>query len=255
MSLKYDNTLLAKTEYVEALALYLYFDFNNLNFDEEIEKRGKKGINDFPDFKLKSKNLEIVRSFDELEALEQKYINAFSKRGELIMANDELSDYLEEYNKEYGSHMKIQINDGEVYAVRDLKDYQSIVSEIGKAIKDKYEKYKNGNIERKLDLFVINYECLDKKSIKKLFDSYSKNNKLNSFFDDIYISYLCDEDTKHNYVMRMNKEEYEVKIVHSADKNQLLDKIIKLGRINENKGYKQGKIFIEYEKKSCNGNE
>ena len=48
--------------------------------------------------------------------------------------------------------------------------------------------------------------------------------------------------------MRMNKEEYEVKIVHSADKNQLLDKIITFGRINENQGYKQGKIFKKYEK-------
>ncbi len=171
------------------------------------------------------------------------------------MTNDELSDYLKKYNMEHGSHMKIQINDGKVYAVRDLNDYQLIVDEISKAIEAKYKKYKNGNVDKKLDLFVINYHCLDKKSIQSLFDLYSKNNELNSFFDDVYISYLCDEDTKHNYVMRMNKEEYEVKIVHSPDKNQLLDKIIRLGRINENQGYKQGKIFKKYEKKSCDGNE
>ncbi len=77
MSLKYGNTLLARTEYVEALALYFYCDFNNLNFDEEIERRDKSQLNKFPDFELKSKNLEIVRSFDELEALDQKWINAF----------------------------------------------------------------------------------------------------------------------------------------------------------------------------------
>ena len=138
MSLKYDNTLLATTEYVEALALYLYCDFNNLNFDEEIGGRDKNELNDFPDFKLKSKNLEIVRAFDEFEGLEQKWVNAFSKRGELIKKYDELRNYLKEYNKEHGSHMKIHINDGKVYAARDLKDYQSIVSDIEKAIEVKY---------------------------------------------------------------------------------------------------------------------
>lgn len=257
MSLKYDNTLLATTEYVEALALYFYCDFNNLNFDEEIGRRDKNELNDFPDFKLKSKNLEIVRAFDEFEGLEQKWVNAFFGRGKLIKKYDELTDYTKEYNKKYGQkyghHLKIKVTDDNVWGALDLKDYQSIITTIKKTIDNKYGEYNKKNNERKLDLFVINYHCLDKKSIQNLFDLYSKNNELNSFFDDVYISYLCDEDTKNNYVMRMNKEEYEVKIVHSPDKNQLLDKIIRLGRINGNQGYKQGKIFKKYEKKSCDG--
>lgn len=44
MKFKYDQSVLITTEYVEALALYCFCEFNKLDFDKEIKKRPKQAL-------------------------------------------------------------------------------------------------------------------------------------------------------------------------------------------------------------------
>lgn len=74
MKFKYNQSLLIKTEYVEALALYYYCKFNNLDFEKEISKRKKEDLNNFPDFAINSTFLEVTRAIDQVEGKQQKDI-------------------------------------------------------------------------------------------------------------------------------------------------------------------------------------
>ena len=59
---KYKQKLLTKTEYVEALALYYYCAINNIDFKSAINNRKVEDLNNFPDFIVDGKYLEVARA-------------------------------------------------------------------------------------------------------------------------------------------------------------------------------------------------
>lgn len=235
MKFKYNQSLLIKTEYVEALALYYYCKFNNLDFEKEISKRKKKDLNNFPDFAINSTFLEVTRAIDQVEGKQQKDItDVFGKHNTAEIVSKKNKE-LEKFKGKNSHHIKFGVQDGIAYAIPDLRNYHSLVDRIKNAVNEKYEKYKSRIIENELDLFVISYNCIDDESIDEIFNWYKNNKELTNFFANVYVRYLSQDNENPVYVVKMNKSECINKPVDcTLEKNELAEIIFKLGWIDEN---------------------
>lgn len=187
MKFKYHQSLLIKTEYVEALALYYYCNFNGLNFEKEISKRKKEDLNNFSDFVINSTLLEVARAMDQVEGKQQKDItDVFGKHNTAEIVSKKNKE-LEKFKGKNSHHINFGVKEGIAYAIPDLRSYHSLAGQIKTAINEKYEKYKSRIIENELDLFVISYNCIDDESIDEIFNWYKNKKELINFLR----MYMC----------------------------------------------------------------
>lgn len=230
MKFKYDQSVFKTPQYAEALALYFYCKYNSLDFYNEIKKRRKNDLNNFPDFIISDRWLEVVRAMDELGGKQQNDItDVFGKLNPLKEIENKKRE-LEKYNNSDHCITFRQI-DGHVYSETNLEDQQSLIIKITNKIQSKYTKYNNRIISEKLDLFVVLYIMLEEDSINE-FVSWYKENELSHFFDNVYILFPSEEK---NCVLKINLVNCEKKLISSIDKNELAELIFNLKWLDKEK--------------------
>lgn len=231
--LKYKQSILITTEYVEALALYCFCEYNGLDFKKEIAKRKKENLNNFPDFFLNDRYLEVVRAIEETEGKQQKDIaDVFGKKNaEIAVLNK--NNELKKYTGDKDHHIIFGIYRGVAYAYHPLKKFDASKKDIEHAISLKYEKYKNRLIDKPTDLFVVSYSVLNKEIVDDIYKWY-KNDMTSNFFSSVYILYVSNECEKFS-VVKMNRENIFNKQITPVDKNELAELIFDLGWLNKNK--------------------
>lgn len=231
--LKYKQKLLATTEYVEALALYYYCDINNIDFKSIINKRKVEDLNNFPDFIVNDKNLEVARASSKKTGKQQIDITDVFDRKDTIEDIDDLNKEFSQYKGDNSHDITFYKYDDVIYAVTDIDEPKLVIEDIKKVILNKYGKYKNKEIDKDIDLFIICYRCLDDNSLKELFDWYSNTEYINNFFKNIYVRFLSLEDEKLTYILKMDKLNFSIiNQFNHIDKNELADTIFNLGWLN-----------------------
>lgn len=230
---KYKQKLLTKTEYVEALALYYYCNINNIDFKNTINNRKVEDLNNFPDFIVDDKYLEIARASSKKSGKQQTDITDVFDRKDEIEDIVDLNKEFSHYKGDEAHDITFGKNEDVMYGITDVDKPKLVIEDIKKVIISKYNKYKNKEITKDIDLFVIFYRCLDNDSLKELFDWYSKAKDINNYFKNIYVSFLYLEDDTLTYILKMNKPNSSLIGQHiHIDKNELADTIFNLGWLN-----------------------
>lgn len=185
--MKYSQTYLCKTEYVELLALY-YLAQILPDIDYHKVAKERKDLNSFPDFIIGDKWIEVTRAIDALGGKTQKAITHYFSPDE---------------NKPnpYGLN---NIVFGEIDGCRTIAtlspSYDQCKAQIMEAINKKASKCSSEqNIEHNLSLFVVHYECINSSDLDDIVDMINclKPNP----FSSIYLLCLIYEYANENIVV------------------------------------------------------
>lgn len=232
---KYKQKLLTKTEYVEALALYYYCAINNIDFKSVINNRKVEDLNNFPDFIMTDKYLEVARASSKKSGKQQIDLTDVFDRKDEIEDIDDLNKEFSQYKGDDAHDITFYENKDGIHGITNLDEPKLIIEDIKKVILSKYNKYKNKEITKDIDLFIICYRCLDNDSLIELFNWYLEAKDINNYFKNIYVSFLYLEDEKLTYILKMNKLNSSlISLNINIDKNELADTIFNLGWLNIN---------------------
>lgn len=139
-SFAYNQNILLSTEFSEALALYFYCRFNNLDFEREIRHRDPANKKRFPDFIVGRTWLEVTRGTTALDGKQQRdTIDVFNKNTQeaVTQKNNELY----EYERKGCSHeIDFQYESGVTSTILNVKSQEEQIKTIQKAIIEKREK-------------------------------------------------------------------------------------------------------------------
>lgn len=228
------QSIVLKTEYVEAFALYYYCVLNSLDFKREIEKRRKIDLNVFPDFVTNNRLLEVARAINEVEGKQMKDdLDVFGSSNRIAAAIKK-NEELKKYSGKDSHFIEYQIINGKVSSIREMVNTDIYAHIIENIIMKKYKTYRSRLFDVKpLDLFLIENKYVPEDSFEKVFSWYKKNNDVSSFFESVYI--LSSSETLNCYDIRiMNKNDIVKRTVASTiSMDELIDTIVKLGWIKQ----------------------
>ena len=146
---------------------------------------------------------------------------------------DEVNEELSQYKGDDAHDIVFYKNEEVIYAITDVEEPKLVIEDIKKVILSKYNKYKNKEISKDIDLFIICYRFLDNRSLKELLNWYSETKDINNYFKNIYVKLLYFEEETFTYILKMNKFNSSLigQYIH-VDKNELADTIFNLGWLN-----------------------
>lgn len=185
--MKYSQTYLCKTEYVELLALY-YLAQILPDVDYHKVAKERKDLNSFPDFIIGDKWIEVTRAIDVFGGKKQKAITHY-------FSPDKNNP------KSYGLNNIVlgKIDDYRAIATF-LPSSEQCELQIIEAITKKVSKCSSEqNIKHNLSLFVVHYECINSSDLNDIRDKINclKSNP----FSSIYLLCLIYEYPNENIVV------------------------------------------------------